>query len=114
MQSRLNHSPTNLLISPLDLSGFIWDNTTMSPDTLIDEKIKVWAFFEPSDLGHIFPIAMNWRRRLIRFEKVIFETAKKVGEQKFVSIVCQSETANFELEYNANNYLWKVKKVMPL
>lgn len=77
-------------------------------ETEIDEEVKVWAFF---DRG-IFPIAMNWNRRLVKFDKVIFTSSKKVGEVKFVDLVCSSDASNFELEYNTSDYTWKVKKVM--
>jgi len=36
-----------------------------------------------------------------------------VGDVKFLNLVCSSDAANFELEYNSDNYSWKVKKVMP-
>lgn len=81
----------------------------MSEDTLINEQVTVWAFFDHD----IFPLAMNWRRRLVKFEKVIFKNTKKLGAVKFVDIVCESNDANFELEYNSDNYLWKLKKIMP-
>ena len=87
----------------------------MSYETLIDEPVKVWAFFDPStSLGvNIFPIAMNWRRRLIKFQKLIFAKSYKIGEVKILNLVCASETANFELEYNTQNHLWKLKRIMP-
>ncbi|MCR4324403.1 MAG: hypothetical protein NUV69_01815 [Candidatus Curtissbacteria bacterium] len=81
----------------------------MTPDT-INEQVKVWAFFD----NGIFPIAMNWQRRFVKFEKLIFSSSKRIGDTKIVSLVCASQTANFELEYNAENYSWKIKKVMPL
>lgn len=81
----------------------------MSLDTPIDEPVKVWAFFADG----IFPIAMNWRRRFVKFEKVIFSTTKRVGDVRVVDLVCASETSNYELEYNSNDYSWRVKKVMP-
>lgn len=79
------------------------------PETLIDEDVKVWAFFDHG----IFPIAMNWRRRFVKFEKVILVTSKKIGATHLVDLVCASDTANFQLEYNGDNHLWKVKKVLP-
>lgn len=88
----------------------------MSYETLINDPVKVWAFFDPSpnsDQAKLFPIAMNWQRRFIKFEKVIFSSTKRVGETRLVNLVCASDSANFELEYNTGNYLWKVKKVMP-
>lgn len=85
----------------------------MFNDTLIDEQITVWAFFDPSSgPAHIFPIAMNWRRRLIKFQKLILATTKRIGETKILRLVCASDTACFELEYNSDNHLWKLKKVM--
>jgi hypothetical protein len=81
----------------------------MTPDTIINEQVTVWAFFDRD----VFPIAMNWRRRLIKFEKVIFKSTKKAGIVKLLDIVCESGDANFELEYNSENYLWKLKRVMP-
>lgn len=77
-------------------------------ETEVDEKVKVWAFFD----SDIFPIAMNWRSRFVKFEKVILKTSRRVGEAKFVDLVCASETANFQLEYNTSDYSWRVKKVM--
>jgi len=42
----------------------------MSYETEIDEPIKVWVFFDSvADSSHIFPIAMKWRRQLIKFKK---------------------------------------------
>lgn len=85
-------------------------------DTVVDEKIKVWAFFDDSlpSIGNspIFPIAMNWRRRFVKFQKLIFASSRRVGETKIVKLVCSSDSANFELEFNNSNYLWKLKKVM--
>ena len=82
----------------------------MSYETIIDEPVKVWVFF---DAG-IFPVAMNWRRKIIHFKKLIFAGSRRVGNIKFLDLVCASETANFELEYNTDNYVWKIKKVMPV
>ena len=79
-------------------------------ETDVDERVSVWAFFD----GDIFPIAMNWNRRFVKFEKVILKTSRKIGSITFLDLVCASSTANFELEYNSSNYLWKVKKVMDL
>lgn len=79
-------------------------------ETEVDEEVKVWAFF---DRG-IFPIAMNWQRRFVKFEKVILTTTKKVGNTRLVDLVCASETSNFQLEFNSDNYSWRVKQVMPL
>lgn len=77
-------------------------------ETEVDEKVKVWAFFDDD----IFPIAMNWQRRFVKFEKVILKTSRRVGDAKFVDLVCASATANFKLEYDSSNYSWRVKKVM--
>ena len=87
----------------------------MSYETLIDEPVKVWAFFDPSTplRVNIFPIAMNWRRRLIKFQKLVFASSKKNGEVKILNLVCVSESTNFELEYNTQNHLWKLKRIMP-
>jgi hypothetical protein len=79
-------------------------------ETEIDEKVSVWAFFD----GDIFPIAMNWQRRFVKFEKVILKTSHIVGNVRFVDLICSSQTANFKLEYDSSNYSWKVKKVMSL
>ena len=81
----------------------------MSYDTLIDEPVAVWAFFDQG----IHPIAMNWRRRLVKFQKLIFASTYKVGQVKIINLVCASDTSNFELEYNSDNNLWKLKKVLP-
>lgn len=95
----------------------------MSFETQIDEQIKVWAFFDlslrqtqdklSSGQASIFPIAMNWRQKIIKFKKLIFASNRKVGQIKIVNLVCASETANYELEFNPNNFLWKLKKVIP-
>lgn len=78
-------------------------------ETEVDEEVKVWAFFD----GGIFPIAMNWNRRFVKFEKLIFSSSKKVGDARLVDLVCASDTSNFELEYNTGDYSWRVKKVLP-
>ena len=80
----------------------------MLHDTFINEPIKVWVFFN----NGIFPVAMNWRNRLIKFKKLIFANTKRIGETKIISLVCTSDTANFELEYNTESHLWKLKKAM--
>ncbi len=77
-------------------------------DTDVDDRVKVWAFFDSS----IFPIAMNWRRRYIKFERVILTTVKKVGGVRLVDFVCAGEGANYKIEYNTSDYSWKVKRVM--
>jgi len=82
----------------------------MAYETAIDEPVKVWAFFDSS----ISPIGMNWRRRLVKFEKLILVTSKRVGQVKIFNFICASDTANYELEYNSENHMWKVKKVMSL
>ncbi len=79
-------------------------------ETEVDEKVSVWAFFD----GDIFPIAMNWQRRFVKFEKVILKTSRMVGNIRFVDLICSSQTANFKLEYDSSNYSWRVKKVMAL
>ena len=79
-------------------------------ETEIDEKVSVWAFFD----GDIFPIAMNWQRRFVKFEKVILKTSRMVGDIRFVDLICSSQTANFKLEYDSSNYSWRVRKVMTL
>lgn len=81
----------------------------MAEDTFVDEQVTVWAFFD----SEIFPIAMNWRRRFVKFEKIIFRNSKKIGLVKLIDIVCEANDSNFELEYNSDNYLWKLKKIMP-
>ncbi len=78
-------------------------------DAEVDETVKVWAFFDKG----IFPIAMNWNRRFVKFEKLIFTSSKRVGSVKVVDLVCASDTSNFELEYNSEDYSWRVKRVMP-
>ncbi len=79
-------------------------------ETDVDEKVSVWAFFD----GDIFPIAMNWNRRFVKFEKVILKTSRMVGNVRFVDLICSSQTANFKLEYDSSNYSWRVRKVMSL
>ncbi|OGD97301.1 hypothetical protein A3A49_01210 [Candidatus Curtissbacteria bacterium RIFCSPLOWO2_01_FULL_38_11b] len=95
----------------------------MSHETAIDEPVKVWALFDSSisraflrinsEQVKIFPIAMSWQRRLVKFEKLILTTSRRVGHIKILTLVCASKTANYELEYNSENYMWKLKKVMP-
>lgn len=86
----------------------------MSDDTPINESISVWVFFDPLGKGgKIFPIAISWRRRLIKFKKLIFVTSHRVGETRLVNLVCAGDSANYEIEYNASNNLWKLVKVMP-
>lgn len=81
----------------------------------INEAVKVWAFFDDglprSVEGGIFPIAISWRRRLIRFQKLIFQSARKIGETKIVSLVVSADNSNYELEYNLNTFVWKLKRV---
>lgn len=79
-------------------------------ETEVDEKVKVWAFF---DAG-IFPIAMNWNRRFVKFEKVVLSTTKRIGQTKLIDLVCASDGANYELEFNTDNYNWRVKRVLPV
>lgn len=85
-------------------------------ETEVDEKVSVWAFFDPSTSSGqvISPIAMNWRRCLVKFERVIFSSTRKIGDRCFVDFVCASEAANFQLEFDSGNYSWRVKKVMAL
>ena len=78
-------------------------------ETLINEPVKVWVKFD----GGLSPIAINWRKRLIRFNKVIFTSSKMVGETKLLTLICESNAALFELEYNSENYLWKLRKIIP-
>lgn len=96
----------------IDTSGFIWVKyvwvLTLMEETAIDDPVKVWAFFDKG----IFPIAMNWRRRLIKFGKLILITSRKNGQEKILTLICASDSANYELEYNTMDYSWKVKKVM--
>src|SRR3990167_3421695 len=71
-------------------------------ETEVDEEVKVWAFFDPSSRSSsgqvgIFPIAMSWNRRFVKFEKLIFSSSKKVGDVRLVDLVCASNTSNFEL-----------------
>ena len=87
--------------------GYCSDNIDLMGDLQIDEKIKVWAFFDDG----VFPIAMNWRRRYIKFEKLILKTSKRIGNVKFTSLVCSANDATFELELNNENSLWTLKKV---
>lgn len=77
-------------------------------DTTIDEKVKVWAFFD----NGVFPIAMNWQRRLVKFRRLIFSSTHRVGQNKIVNLICESDSANYELEFDTSNYSWTVKKVI--
>ena len=82
-------------------------------DTEINEPVKVWAFFDgQAGPAGIFPLAFSWRRRLIKLEKLIFTSTKRIGQEKIVDLICLGETANWQLEYNTNTYSWKLKKVM--
>jgi len=85
----------------------------MTHDTFIDEKIKVWAFFDdtPSKGTTIFPLAISWRRRLIKIERLVFASSRRDGLTKVVDLVCTGEGANYVLEYNTDTYNWKLKKV---
>lgn len=79
----------------------------------INEGVKVWALFDlPNSGPKIFPFAMTWRRRLVKFEKLVFSSTKRVGRSRIVNLVCQSDSANFELEYNTENFSWRIKRVM--
>ena len=60
---------------------------------------EIWVLFDFSaSPRQISPIAMNWQKRLIKFQKVIFTSIKKRGEVKILNLICASEGANFELE----------------
>ena len=78
-------------------------------ENLINESIKVWAVF---DCG-ISPVAMNWQNRLIKFDKVILKTDFFKGKTKITNLVCANNNAAYELEYNHQNYSWKLIKIMP-
>lgn len=80
----------------------------MTYDTDIDETVSVWAFFDAS----IHPIAMNWRRRFVKFEKLIFKGTRRVGGTKLISLVCAAAEATFELEFNSDSGIWRLKRVM--
>ena len=79
-------------------------------ETLINESIKVWAVFDSG----ISPVAMNWRNRQIKFDKVILKTDLFKGKTKITHFVCTNNNASYELEYNHQNYLWTLKKIMPI
>lgn len=82
-------------------------------DTEVDEQVSVWAFFDTGqEATRISPIAMNWRRRFIKFEKLVLITAKRVGGVKLLDLICASDSSTYELEYNTLSSLWRVKKVM--
>lgn len=87
----------------------------MTHDTLVNESISVWAFFSSfgSAQTNLFPIAMNWRRRIIKFDKLVLATSKRVGQTKLINLICASASANYELEYNNETHAWKLKRVMP-
>ena len=94
----------------IDFRVFFGYYEVVDYEAVIDEPIKVWVMFDHG----IFPIAMNWRRKLVKFEKLVFIGARRVGDVRFLTLVCSSDTANFELEYNSDNHTWKVKKMMPI
>ena len=83
-------------------------------DDDINETVKVWAFFDdtPKRGSFINPIAMQWNRRFIKFEKLVFVSTRRAGQVRFVNLTCSSEGATFELEYNTDSGCWKVKKMM--
>lgn len=82
-------------------------------DTLINERVKVWVKFDSSDrLGKIFPVAMSWQNRMIKFKNLIFKSAHRIGEKRFISLVCESDGANFELEFDSESYIWWLKRVV--
>lgn len=88
----------------------------MSSETLINQPVKVWVFFDWNDdrrQNVIQPIAMNWQRRLVKFERLILVTVKRDGQAKVLTLVCASDSANYELEYNSQIYSWTLKRVMP-
>ena len=78
-------------------------------ETFINESIKVWAVFDSG----ISPVAMNWQNRLIKFDKVILKTDLFKGKAKITHFVCTNNNASYELEYNHQNYLWTLRKIMP-
>ena len=85
-------------------------------ETLIDEPVNVWVFFDSGQGARtvaVSPVAMNWQRRFVKFEKLILITSKRVGQAKVFSFICASESSNFELEYNSESQVWRVVKVMP-
>ena len=79
-------------------------------EALINESIKVWAVFDSG----ISPVAMNWRNRQIKFDKVILKTDLFKGKAKITNLVCANNNAAYELEYNHQNFLWILKKIMPI
>lgn len=82
-------------------------------ETEVDEQVSVWAFFDTGqETTRISPIAMNWRRRFIKFEKLVLTTTKKVGGVKILDLICASDGSSYQLEYNTVSSLWRVKKVM--
>lgn len=87
----------------------------MSSETLINQSVKVWVFFDwDNDRGQnvIQPIAMNWQRRLVKFEKLVLITSRRNGQEKILSLICASDSANYELEYNSQLYSWTLKRIM--
>lgn len=85
----------------------------MIPDTLINERVKVWVKFDSSEQnGKIFPIAMSWQNRMVKFKNLIFTSAHRIGEKRFVNLICQSDSANFELEFDSESYCWFLKQVV--
>lgn len=77
-------------------------------DASINQRVKVWAVFD----NGILPIAMDWNNRRIKFKNLIFKSAHRVGEKRFINLVCQSDTANFELEFDSESYVWWLKRVI--
>lgn len=83
--------------------------------TIIDERVKVWVKFDSSDpVGKIFPVAMSWQNRIIKFKNLIFKSAHRMGEKRFINLICESDSANFELEFDSESYVWWLKKVIAI
>ncbi len=76
--------------------------------TSVNERVKVWAVFD----NGIYPIAMDWNNRRVKFKNLIFKSAHRVGEKRFLNMVCQSDSANFELEFDTESYVWWLKQVV--
>jgi len=81
--------------------------------TPINERVEVLARFDPTaNLGKIFPVAMTWKNRRVEFKDLIFTSAHRIGEKRFVSLICKSDSADFELEFDSESYCWWLRKVV--
>lgn len=81
--------------------------------TPINERVEVLVRFDSTaSIGKIFPVAMTWKNRTIEFKDLIFTSAHRIGEKRFVNLICKSDSADFELEFDSESYCWFLKRVV--